>query len=120
MKGLLTHTHEPWPMSALTHYNKIHSDQGNQPDGIRLLPESTLLRSQFGYNILQSTGIEIKACLSEGVHKIFRGKSNTAEEMLLKKNIFFILDKSVNYSFVIENAYNGCCNYSAVDKNLLK
>lgn len=50
----------------------------------------------------RATGIEIKACLSEGVHKIFRGKSNTAEEMLLKKKIFSILDKSVNYNFVIE------------------
>ena len=34
---------------------------------------------------------------------MFRGKSNTTEEMLLKKKIFFfILGKSVNYSCVIE------------------
>lgn len=40
----------------------------------------------------------MKDCLSDRVH-IFRGESNIAGEILIKK-YFSILNKSVNYTFV--------------------
>lgn len=91
-EGLLTHT---WAMAHVcphTHYNKIRSNQGNQPDGIRLLPENTLLRrSQFGCNILQSTGTEIKTASLREFTK-YSGVSLTLQKKCYWKNIFSILD----------------------------